>query len=1105
MAPSAKIGQPGVASVPSARPPLGARPRAPLTPNPTGRAVGRLGVVVGLAAVLCHPLLYSFSPIPLWTPALGIGLALVAWVGPGRAAAVLAAAAAALLLRHLIVPGVPAGWAVLEAGLLVAEPLIAWWLYHGRAGGARRLGGPRSATLFVCLVPIAVGVSAAAVRLAAARWLLPPTADPLGLTFARLWLDHALGFVIVAPLLLVLFTPWLTQRVWAVPEPARRRSDDPESTVVSSPEGAGVADWVEIAVLALAASAMCMMLGWLHSRRELLGWQLWGLQLLFIVWASLRQGLRGGTVVAASCGAVALLARQLWPSPDETVVFLALLQAHLFAQGTTALLVSAASSWTRTHESGYRQLVSHIPVVIYSARLRPGAELAEVTLVSAASHRLLGCPPDHLLGDYSRWLACVHAEDREVVLAALDQLSRQDQPVPCEYRLSPEFGSSRRGQEPAGPKQVRWVRDTLAPRRDAEGRLVGWDGVVSEITEQRALADDLRKTTSMFNALVGNLPAGVFFVHGPHGQPLVVNPRARQLLGQREDASAGVDHLPRTYRLFRPDGTLYPAEELPVYLALRQGRTTMRDDIVVHRPDGRRVPLVTWAAPVQLASRGGPDAAVWVFEDLTAVHQAEAARKDTEGRLRATVEAMAEGLLLLDAAGQVVGSNPAATAFFGLAAERMRGRAVYELGWNYLRDDGTALPPEEHPAALARQTGRPVRNAVLGAYPQGGTGGEALAARWVLVNAMPMGPAGVVLTLSDVSAHVQAREAIKLSEERFRGLVEALPLMVVLVDRQMNLTYINPATKAIGGYDLDEVKDPAVWTSMIHPDDLPRVMDLYRGAWAGQSGRAEVRFQVRDGVEKTGVMMIQPRTQEGAVTGALVLMMDVTRERQLERELQRSQRLELIGRLASGVAHDFNNLLGVVLSLTDLAQQHLPADHPVRADLHRISEAGEQAANLAGQLLAFSRQRAVAARPVALNRVVRRTLELLRATLPAHVRVEAELTEAEPAVQGDDTQLQQVLMNLCLNARDAMPSGGVLGLSTRLEGSRVVLSVSDTGKGMSEAVRGRIFEPFFSTKDTGNGLGLAIVQQIVESYHGTIEVQSLPGEGSRFIIRWPAA
>src|SRR4029077_2765736 len=115
---------------------------------------------------------------------------------------------------------------------------------------------------------------------------------------------------------------------------------------------------------------------------------------------------------------------------------------------------------------------------------------------------------------------------------------------------------------------VRWLRDTLAPYRDAEGKLLGWEGVVTEITEQRKLADDLRRTTSMFHALVANLPAGVFFIQGPHGRTILVNARAAQLLGQREASSAGMEHLSRVYRLFRPDGSLYPAEELPVYQAL---------------------------------------------------------------------------------------------------------------------------------------------------------------------------------------------------------------------------------------------------------------------------------------------------------------------------------------------------------------------------------------------------------------------------------------------------------------------------------------------------------------------------------------------------------
>src|SRR5262249_28458673 len=153
----------------------------------------------------------------------------------------------------------------------------------------------------------------------------------------------------------------------------------------------------------------------------------------------------------------------------------------------------------------------------------------------------------------------------------------------------------------------------LAPDYNAAGKLEGWEGVVEDITAQRLLAQDLHRTTTMLHTLVANLPAGVFFVQGPTGQPVLVNNRARHLLGQREEPAASIAHWPRVYRIHRPDGTLYPWEELPVYKALHLGLTTMRDDLVIHRPDGRQVPLITWAAPIYLGPSGRIEAAVWVF------------------------------------------------------------------------------------------------------------------------------------------------------------------------------------------------------------------------------------------------------------------------------------------------------------------------------------------------------------------------------------------------------------------------------------------------------------------------------------------------------------
>jgi PAS domain S-box-containing protein len=414
--------------------------------------------------------------------------------------------------------------------------------------------------------------------------------------------------------------------------------------------------------------------------------------------------------------------------------------------------------------------------------------------------------------------------------------------------------------------------------------------------------------------------------------------------------------------------------------------------------------------------------------------------------------------------------------------------------------------------------------------------------RWVLVNAVPLGlgrnvpltdladtpfpgSAGalpshperhltaVVTTFSDMTAYVQAREAIQTSEARYRGLIETLPLLLLQSDERLRITYVNPAYRALTGYSAEEIRDPDVWSRFVHPDDLPRVRELMANTMAGQPGRLEFRYRIRDGSERVFFAISQPQWSQGkdnsSVIGAITLMVDMTRERQLERDLQRSQRLELIGQLASGVAHDFNNLLSVVLSLADLARSHLPPEHPTHGDLYRITEAGEQAVGLASQLLTFCRNRRVVPRRVNLHTAVRRTLELLRSSQPSHLRIEADLTREDLFVQADETQLQQVVMNLCMNARDAMPQGGLLRLKTltrwETEQPYVLLSVIDNGKGITEEVRGRIFEPFFSTKEGGTGLGLAVVRQIVESAGGRIEVSSQVGKGSQFDVWWPAS
>jgi PAS domain S-box-containing protein len=914
----------------------------------------------GLALLhLAHLLSWPVGGEPLWFAPAGVAFALVAWLGP-RALLLIAADGllSAVQARLLGLPGgVAPGWTGLAgtfllAGLEAAAAGSAWWLYHRLARGARGLSDPHSAILFLLLVP---GLSAAVFAPLRGLVLWHLGLLPVGPGYAAgvCWVNGALGLATLAPALLAVLTPVLVRYGLALPEP---HTDAATRDAVPARLTRG--DWIEVGGLAAAAAGFGALVVLVNGGTVLAAWQVWAVPLLLIVWGALRQGLTGGTLVAAAAVALPITLAGWWSPARAPFGF----QGNLLTEGALALLVAASMNWVRAGEARYRRVVGHIPVVLYSVRLnppcpRPGpgappAPDAEFTFVSPACRDLLGCRPDQLLGPYERWLARVDPRDREVVLAAVAQLHRQSQPVTCEYRLAPPGDEA--APRPAYGREW-WVRDTLAPRPGPDGRLDGWEGVILDISEQRALSSDLRRTSSMFDALVANLPAGVFFVQGPAGRPILVNARARQLLGPREEGPLDLAHLAEIYNLRRPDGTPYPLEELPVYQALRHGMTATRDDIVVHRPDRRRVPLITWAAPIHFGGPGEQDAAVWVLEDLS---------------------------------------------------------------------------------------------------------------------------------------------ALRHSEERYRGLVESLPVGVVQLDRDLEVLYVNPSIETMSGYTQAELHVPRAWQGLIHPEDLPRLMAAFTAALAGRPERLEVRYRSKDGAEKVAYAISQPRRPGGEVQGITCLVLDVTRERQLEETLHRSQRGELVGRLAGGVLHDFNNLLTVILSLTELARDRLAEEHPARHDLARVSEAGEQAAGLARQLLAFSKRRGPAARPIDVNRLAGRTLELLRRTFPETIEIAADLSAAVLPVRGDETQLQQVLMSLCLNARDAMPAGGRLLVHTACDGEPgwVRLSVQDTGE--------RPGAPSAAITEA-SGPGLAVVEQIVSEHGGRTEGHAGRDRGVRFDVWLP--
>jgi two-component system cell cycle sensor histidine kinase/response regulator CckA len=328
------------------------------------------------------------------------------------------------------------------------------------------------------------------------------------------------------------------------------------------------------------------------------------------------------------------------------------------------------------------------------------------------------------------------------------------------------------------------------------------------------------------------------------------------------------------------------------------------------------------------------------------------------------------------------------------------------------------------------------------------------------------------------------------------------------------------------GYEPDRIElDNRWWADRIHPDDAPKTMASLRCALAGDatSWSEEYRFRRSDDSYATvldrGYLV---RDGQGLAVRLIGSMTDLTDRKRLEAQLRQSQKLEAVGRLAGGVAHDFNNLLQVIQSYGGFVAAELPPDAVARADIDEVLKAASRAQALTGQLLAFGRKQVLQPRLLDVNDTVTDVAGMLRRVIGEDIALLTDLCATLWPVHADPGQLTQVLMNLVVNARDAMPEGGTLRVSTAavtlgrsdararsgLEpGQYVAVAVEDTGVGIDPAVLPQIFEPFFTTKGPGRGtgLGLATAHGIIEQSGGSITVDSTPGSGSRFTVLLPRA
>jgi PAS domain S-box-containing protein len=385
-------------------------------------------------------------------------------------------------------------------------------------------------------------------------------------------------------------------------------------------------------------------------------------------------------------------------------------------------------------------------------------------------------------------------------------------------------------------------------------------------------------------------------------------------------------------------------------------------------------------------------------------------------------------------------------------------------------------------------------------------------------------------SISDIDERRRVEDSLRQSEEQYRSIFNAAADAFVLRDAEARVVDVNPAFLQISGFTREEVVDDKRWI-FAAPEMSALAGEMHRRVIAGESVQFEIQAIRKDGRPIDIEMRAVPIRYRGR-PHALGMARDITAQKRaqaerarLEGQLLQSKKLEAIGTLAGGIAHDFNNILAAILGYGDLAQRSASArtGTPLRRHIDAVVAAGMRAKSLVERILAFSRSGTGERAPVQVQSVVTETLDLLAASLPAHVQLERRLEAGDATVMGDATQIHQVVMNLCANAVQAMKSkgpskgsltvaldvverGAAMAATSRLAAGRYVrLSVRDTGTGIAPGALERIFDPFFTTREVGvgTGLGLSLVHGIVTDLGGGIDVESAPGQGASFTVYLP--
>jgi hypothetical protein len=640
--------------------------------------------------------------------------------------------------------------------------------------------------------------------------------------------------------------------------------------------------------------------------------------------------------------------------------------------------------------------------------------------------------------------------------------------------------------------------------------LAGLERRVDERTAQLGVATARAEgALARMRAVFAAAADGLILADGT-GNILEWNPAALRLHGYEpgDDVLRPIADFASAFVLSAPGGAPLPVAEWPLPRVLR-GEHVSEYELRVRRADTGREWFISYSGTPVRGPVGEIEFAVLTLHDVTARCRAEEAVRESEARFRLLVDGVRDhALFMLDPEGRVATWNAGAERLKGYAADEIVGRHVSAF-----------FPPED--AGVADRMLAEVR-------ATGRAGSEGWRVRkdgsrfWAdaVLNAVYDGDrlVGFAKVTRDLS---ERRHAEALLTSILDNVLDA----VIGIDDRGTVRSFNRAAERIFGYPAGEVVGRNVSLLMPEPDRSRHDDYLANYLRTGEAriigiGREVVALR-KDGRTFPADLAINEfwLDDKRYFTG---VVRDISERRRLEEQFRQAQKMEAVGQLAGGIAHDFNNLLTIISGYADMLIAGAAPTDPGRPLLEEVRAAGERAAGLTRQLLAFSRKQVLEPQVLDLNDVVRQADRMLRRLIGEDVRLAAVLSPGLSPVKADPGQVEQVLMNLAVNARDAMPTGGKLTIETTsadldegyaasrpevLPGRYVLLAVSDTGAGMDAATRARIFEPFFTTKGVGKGtgLGLAMVHGFVKQSGGHIAVYSEPGHGTTFKIYLPAA